>query len=129
MRAEEMAGRARKMGGRARRVDVPDALWEHPPLRLALTAAERRRGWAVALDAVVLRRGDWSPGPLDVAVSHGDRVLVSGPNGSGKSTLLGALAGQLPPAEGRRRVAPSPSSSSWAGPRVAPNSGRTQDPG
>jgi len=106
MRADEMAGRARKMGTRARRVDVPDAPWENPPLRLALTAAERRRAWVVALEAVVLRRGDWSLGPLDVAVAHGDRVLVSGVNGSGKSTLLGALAGQIDPAQGRRRVAP-----------------------
>ena len=78
MRADEMAGRARKMGTRARRVEVPDAPWENPPLRLALTAAERRRAWVVALEAVVLRRGDWSLGPLDVAVAHGDRVLVSG---------------------------------------------------
>ena len=33
-------------------------------------------------------------------------VLVSGPNGSGKSTLLDALAGDIDPAQGRRRVAP-----------------------
>jgi ATPase subunit of ABC transporter with duplicated ATPase domains len=105
-RAEAMAGRARKMGGRARRIDVPDAPWEHAPLRLHLTAAERRGAWVVALDGVVLRRGDWSLGPLDFAVAHGERVLVSGPNGSGKSTLLGALAGDVAPAEGRRRVAP-----------------------
>jgi len=106
MRAEEMAGRARKMGTRARRVDVPDAPWENPPLRLALTSAERRGAWVVALEAVVLRRGDWSLGPLDFAVAHGERVLVSGSNGSGKSTLLGALAGQIRLAQGVRRVAP-----------------------
>ena len=47
MRAQGMAGRARKMGGRARRIDVPDAPWEHPVLRLHLTPAERRgtRSW------------------------------------------------------------------------------------
>jgi ATPase subunit of ABC transporter with duplicated ATPase domains len=95
MRAEEMAGRARKMGGRARRVDVPDAPWEHPALRLELTAAERRGMWVVSLEGVVLRRGNWSLGPLDLAVAHGERVLVSGPNASGKSTLLDALAGEL----------------------------------
>jgi ATPase subunit of ABC transporter with duplicated ATPase domains len=105
-RAEEMAGRARKMGGRARRIAVPDAPWEHPALRLHLTPAERRGAWVVALDGVVLRRGDWSLGPLDFAVAHGERVLVSGPNGSGKSTLLGVLAGDVPAAQGRRRVAP-----------------------
>jgi ATPase subunit of ABC transporter with duplicated ATPase domains len=105
MRAEEMAGRARRMGGRARRVEIPDAPWEHPALRLRLTAAERRGAWVVALEGAVLRRGDWSLGPLELAVAHGERVLVSGPNGSGKSTLLGVLAGDVEPARGRRRVA------------------------
>ena len=38
-------------------------------------------------------------------MAHGERVLVSGPNGSGKSMLLVALAGDVDPAEGRRRVA------------------------
>jgi ATPase subunit of ABC transporter with duplicated ATPase domains len=105
-RAEEMAGRARKVGGRASRIDVPDAPWEHPALRLHLTPAEQRGPWVVALEGVVLRRDGWSLGPLDLAVAHGERVLVSGPNGSGKSTLLGALAGEVPPAQGRRSVAP-----------------------
>jgi ATPase subunit of ABC transporter with duplicated ATPase domains len=58
MRAEEMAGRARKMGSRARRSEIPDAPWENPTLRLALTGAERRRMWVVALEGVPLRRGD-----------------------------------------------------------------------
>jgi ATPase subunit of ABC transporter with duplicated ATPase domains len=106
MRAEEMTGRARKMGGRGRRIEVPDAPWQSPALRLHLTAAEQRGGWVVALDGVVVRRRDWSLGPLEFAVTHGERVLVSGPNGSGKSTLLSALAGRLPLTEGRRRAAP-----------------------
>ncbi len=107
MRAEEMAGRARKMGGRAQRVEVPDAPWEPSALRLQLSAAERRRAWVVALEGVVVRRGDWSLGPVELAVAHGERLLVSGPNGSGKSTLLAALAGRIRPASGRRRVAPA----------------------
>jgi ATPase subunit of ABC transporter with duplicated ATPase domains len=105
-RAEQMAGRARKIGGRARRIEIPDAPWERPALRLHLTPAERRRGWIVALDGVVLRRDEWSLGPLDFAVAHGERALVSGPNGSGKSTLIGALAGEVRPVQGQRRVAP-----------------------
>ncbi len=107
MRAEEMASRARKVGGRARRIEVPAAPWKQPALQLDLTPAERRGSWAIALEGVVLRRHDWSLGPLDFAVAHGERVLISGPNGSGKSTLLGALAGQLPPTQGRRRIAPA----------------------
>jgi len=106
MRAEGMAARARKIGVRASRVEVPDAPWERPALSLRLTPAERRSTWIVALEGVVLQRGEWTLGPLDFAVAHGERVLVSGPNGSGKSTLLGALTGEVEPAQGRRRVSP-----------------------
>ena len=106
-RAEEMAGRARSIGTRAARVELPDAPWEQRPLRLRLTAAERRGAWVVALEGAVARRGSWSLGPLDVAVAHGERLLLSGANGSGKSTLIGLLAGRIAPAAGRRRVAPA----------------------
>jgi ATPase subunit of ABC transporter with duplicated ATPase domains len=106
MRADGMTGRARTMGRRAERIEVPDAPWENPPLRLVLTPAERRQTWVVSLAAAVIRRGDWSLGPVDLAVAHGERVRLSGPNGSGNSTLLAALAGDLAVAGGRRHVAP-----------------------
>jgi ATPase subunit of ABC transporter with duplicated ATPase domains len=106
MRAEEMAGRARKVGTRTARVEVPDKPWEPRRLRLELTAAERRGGWVVALEGAVLRRGAWSLGPLDLAVAHGERLLIGGANGTGKSTLIGALAGRVGLAAGRRRAAP-----------------------
>ena len=106
MRSEEMAGRARKMGTRTARVEVPDKPWEPRRLRLDLTAAERRGAWVVALEGAVLRRGAWSLGPLELAVAHGERVLITGANGSGKSTLIGALAGRVGLASGRRRAAP-----------------------
>jgi ATPase subunit of ABC transporter with duplicated ATPase domains len=105
-RAEGMGTRARVIGGRAARVEVPDKPWEDAPLRLALSAAERRSGFVVALEGAVLRRGAFALGPLDLELAHGDRVLLRGPNGSGKSTVLGALAGRVEPAAGRRRVAP-----------------------
>jgi ATPase subunit of ABC transporter with duplicated ATPase domains len=105
-RADGMAARARKMGTRAERIEVADAPWEHRPLRLRLTAAERRGGPIVALEGAVLRRGAWRLGPLDLAVSHGDRLLLCGANGSGKSTLIGALAGRVALADGVRRAAP-----------------------
>ena len=105
MRADGMTARARKMGGRADRIDVPDAPWEHAALRLALTPAERRQTWVVALSGAVMRRGRWSLGPIDLAVAHGERVRLTGPNGSGKSTLLAALVGDLTLADGGRQVA------------------------
>ena len=106
MRAEGMQARARKMGGRAERIEVPDAPWEDRALRLTLTPAERRRAWVVSLTGAVLRRGTWSLGPIELALAYGERVRLSGPNGSGKSTVLAALAGDLAPAQGHRRVAP-----------------------
>ena len=106
MRAEERAGRARKMGTRAQRVEIPDAPWDHRPLRLRLTAAERRSDRVVALHGAVARRGGWSLGPLELAVAYGERLLVSGANGTGKSTLLGVLAGTIALAAGRRTSAP-----------------------
>jgi len=42
---------------------------------------------------------------LNFRVRRGEFVGLLGPNGSGKSTLLNALAGLLPPREGRIRVA------------------------
>ncbi|WP_320672541.1 ABC-F family ATP-binding cassette domain-containing protein [Patulibacter defluvii] len=107
MRADGMRQRARKVAERADRIDVPDRPWEDPPLRLELTPSERRAPWTVALEGVVLRRGDWSLGPLDLTVGHGDRVLLTGANGSGKSTLLGAIAGRIAPAAGAVRRGPT----------------------
>ena len=106
MRAEEMASRARKLGDRGRRAEIPPRPWEHPTLRLDLTAGERRRPFIVALETFVARRGEWTLGPIDLEVVDGERILVTGPNGSGKSTLLAALAGDLQPVHGRRRQAP-----------------------
>jgi ATPase subunit of ABC transporter with duplicated ATPase domains len=86
---------------------VPDKPWQERPLRLRLTAAERRGGAVVALEGAVLARGDFRIGPLDLELRHGERLLLRGPNGSGKSTLLAALVGELEPSAGRRRTAPS----------------------
>jgi ATPase subunit of ABC transporter with duplicated ATPase domains len=105
-RAEAMAGRARRVGGRAQRLEIPDKPFEPARLQLQLTATELRRGWAVALEDAVLRRGGWTLGPLDLSVDHGERILLRGPNGSGKSTVLAALAGSVTPTTGVRRVAP-----------------------
>ncbi|WP_020672076.1 ABC-F family ATP-binding cassette domain-containing protein [Amycolatopsis nigrescens] len=58
------------------------------------------------LGAVLTAAGVVVPGRLalsgsdTVALSTGDRLVVSGPNGAGKSTLLGVLAGRLEPASG-----------------------------
>jgi ATPase subunit of ABC transporter with duplicated ATPase domains len=104
-RADGMRARAARIAHRAEMVEVPEKPREDPRLRLELTAAERRGRWVIALEGAVLERGPWRLGPIDLALAHGDRMLLRGPNGSGKSSLLGALTGELPLRAGRRRVA------------------------
>jgi len=102
-----MQRRARHVEGRLDRIEVPDRPWEDAPLKLALTAAQRRGGPIVALAGAVLTRGDaFALGPLDLEIGYGDRVLLRGRNGAGKSTLLAALEGTLAPAAGSRMAAP-----------------------
>ncbi|MBJ7332398.1 MAG: ABC-F family ATP-binding cassette domain-containing protein [Solirubrobacteraceae bacterium] len=107
MRADGMANRARKINDRVERVGVPAKPFEARPLKLELTAAERRDPRVVSLEGAVLRRGGWELGPIDVAVAYGERVLVTGRNGSGKSTLLSALTGEVALCSGTRRIAPT----------------------
>ncbi len=105
-RADGVQRRAKVIAGRAAAVEIPDKPWEVPPLRLQLTAAEQRSGTALRLDAVHVTRGEWSLGPVDLALAYGDRLLLTGRNGSGKSTLIGLLTGRVAPHGGRITVAP-----------------------
>jgi ATPase subunit of ABC transporter with duplicated ATPase domains len=107
MRADGMRRRAARLSSRREQVEVPDRPIDPPELSLELTSAERRGGAAVALEGAVLQHGTWRLGPLDLAVTYGDRLRLAGPNGSGKSTVLAALQGTLPLTAGRRRVAPT----------------------
>jgi ATPase subunit of ABC transporter with duplicated ATPase domains len=106
-RADGVARRARVVAARSQRHELPERPWTPRPLALEVSPGERRGGEVVSLEGAVLRRNGWRLGPLDLALAHGDRVLLAGPNGSGKSTLLAALAGHHPLAAGTRRVAPT----------------------
>jgi ATPase subunit of ABC transporter with duplicated ATPase domains len=66
-----------------------------PGTLLDARGVSRRHGARVVLENV------------DLTVHAGARLGLIGPNGSGKSSLLGALAGELPLADGRRSVAAS----------------------
>jgi ATPase subunit of ABC transporter with duplicated ATPase domains len=103
-RADGVARRARLVAARADRHELPHRPWTPRPLGLELSAGERRGGHVVSLEGAVMRRGEWRLGPIDLALDHGDRVLLAGPNGSGKSTLLAALAGRVTLEAGTRRV-------------------------
>lgn len=82
------------------RITVPE-----PPQRLSWPAWRVRPGRPI-LDGHALAVAGRLPGPLDVALAGGDRLLLTGPNGAGKSTLLGVLARQIEPTSGRLLVHP-----------------------
>ncbi len=58
-------------------------------------------GVAVAIGGRVLAEG------VTFTVNRGECVLVTGPNGAGKTTLLRTILGELQPAAGEVRLAPS----------------------
>jgi ATPase subunit of ABC transporter with duplicated ATPase domains len=86
------------------RVEKPWAPWR---LQMSLEARGRGGDVVVRLENAVVKRGDFSVGPVSLELRHGDRMAILGPNGSGKTTLLRALLGELPLAGGTRHVGPS----------------------
>ncbi|HSN44460.1 MAG TPA: ABC-F family ATP-binding cassette domain-containing protein [Propionibacteriaceae bacterium] len=95
---DQRAARVRKSVDRLDEVDQPRKEWE---LRYQINEAAPPAEVVVTLENVVVRRGDFTVGPVSVQVARGDRIALSGPNGSGKSTLLDALLGRLEPSSGR----------------------------
>jgi ATPase subunit of ABC transporter with duplicated ATPase domains len=95
------AARALKAAERLEAVEEPRTPWE---LRLQLSQRSRSGDRVAALAGVVVERGGFRLGPVDLDVRYGDRLLVIGPNGGGKSTLIAVLLGTLPPTTGERRL-------------------------
>ena len=89
---------------RLERLERADKPWQPWRLELDLDAGRRAGDVVARLDGAVVERGDFTLGPLDLTLGHGDRLAVVGANGSGKTTLLRALLGELPLSGGRRRV-------------------------
>ncbi|MER7164783.1 ABC-F family ATP-binding cassette domain-containing protein [Micromonospora sp. NPDC000207] len=93
---EKQAAKARQTERLIERLEVveePRKEWE---LRMEIAAAPRAGAVVATLRDAVVRRGDFTLGPVDLQIDWADRVTVTGANGSGKSTLLGALLGRLP---------------------------------
>ena len=110
-RTEKQAGKVRITEKALDRLDVVEKPWESWDLHLEIAAAPRSGAVVARLDDAVVRRGDFTLGPIDVEIGWAERVAILGPNGSGKTTLLGALLGRIP-LDVRRRSGSAPGSSS-----------------
>jgi ATPase subunit of ABC transporter with duplicated ATPase domains len=100
-RSEKLAGKVKateRMLDRLEVVEEPRKEWE---LRMEINAAPRSGAVVATLREAVVRRGDFTLGPVSLQIDWADRVAVTGPNGSGKSTLIAALLGRLTPDSGQ----------------------------
>jgi ATPase subunit of ABC transporter with duplicated ATPase domains len=99
--SEKQAQKVRQMESRIARLDEvsePRKEWE---LRFEIAAAPRASSVVATLDQALVRRGDFTLGPVSLQVNAGDRIGITGANGAGKSTLLGLLLGTVQPDAGR----------------------------
>src|SRR5213078_4669322 len=92
------------IGGRIARLEAVDKPYEPWALQLSFGGGQRSGDLVAGLEDVLVRRGSFELGPLDLDLFWGDRLVVTGPNGSGKTTLLDVLLGRIAPVEGRRRL-------------------------
>ncbi|MEV6814836.1 ABC-F family ATP-binding cassette domain-containing protein [Micromonospora sp. NPDC051296] len=103
---EKQAAKARQTERLIERLEVveePRKEWE---LRMEIAAAPRAGAVVATLRNAVVRRGDFTLGPVNLQIDWADRVAVTGANGSGKSTLLAALLGRLPLDAGQAALGP-----------------------
>jgi ATPase subunit of ABC transporter with duplicated ATPase domains len=104
--SEHVAARAKRTEMMIDRLDVVDKPWEGWELRFEIAAAPRSGAVVARLSDVVIERGSFRLGPIDMEIHSAERVAVVGPNGSGKTTLLGVLLGDLLPDAGDRYLGP-----------------------
>jgi ATPase subunit of ABC transporter with duplicated ATPase domains len=98
--AEKQAAKARQTERMIERLEVVEEPRKEWDLRMTIAAAPRSGSVVASASGAVVRRGDFTLGPVDVQVDWTDRIVVTGANGSGKTTLLGVLLGSLPVDEG-----------------------------
>ena len=106
-RTEKLASKARRTERALESLEVVEKPWEGWDLRFTISEATRSGAVVVRLTEAVLRRGNFTLGPLSVDIAWADRIALVGPNGSGKTTLVEAILGRLPLTAGTRHIGPS----------------------
>ena len=99
-RTEKQASKVRateRLIERLDEVEEPRKEWQ---LQMEIAAAPRSGSVVSTANRAVVRRGDFTLGPVDLSLAYGDRVAVVGPNGAGKTTLIALLLGRTTPEEG-----------------------------
>ncbi len=103
---EKQASKARQTDRMIERLDVveePRKEWE---LRMEITPAPRAGAVVATLRGAVVRRGEFTLGPVDLQIDWADKVAITGANGAGKSTLLAALLGRVTLDDGSAALGP-----------------------
>jgi ATPase subunit of ABC transporter with duplicated ATPase domains len=80
--------------------------WEGWDLRMEIAAAPRSGAVVARLAGAIVRRGDFTLGPIDLQVEYGERVAIVGANGGGKTTLLDTIIGRRAVDAGERWLGP-----------------------
>lgn len=104
--SEKQAAKARQTDRMIERLEVVDEPRKEWRLQMSIATAPRSGAVVATARAAVVRRGDFTLGPVDLQLDWQDRVAVTGPNGSGKSTLLALLLGRLTPDAGSAALGP-----------------------
>jgi ATPase subunit of ABC transporter with duplicated ATPase domains len=105
--SEKQAAKARQTERLIERLDVVEEPRKEWRLQMEIALAPRAGAVVATARGVVVRRGPFTLGPVDLQIDWADRVAITGPNGSGKSTLLAVLLGRIEPAEGTASLGPS----------------------
>jgi len=107
VQTEQLAGRAARTERAMERLETADKPRERWQLRLTVGSPGRSGDVVARLTGVVVDRGPFRLGPIDLFVGTGERIALRGANGSGKSTLLDAMLGRADVVAGDVHLGPS----------------------
>jgi ATPase subunit of ABC transporter with duplicated ATPase domains len=98
--AEKQAQKVRQMESRIARLDEVEEPRKEWALQFSIGSAPRSSSVVATLNEAVLRRGDFTLGPVSLQVEARMRIGITGPNGAGKTSLLRLLLGREAPTSG-----------------------------